>query len=255
MAGCGEAGEAIIEVDNLTAAYGEEEVLENVSFQVRTGEVFFILGESGCGKSTLLKHIFGLHPVRSGRIRVCGVEITSAGEAELEQVRARMGILFQGGALLGSLTVGQNVALPLERYLELPPELLELIVRMKLAMVNLAGYENHLPAELSGGMKNRAGLARAFALDPAVIFLDEPTSGLDPITAAEIDDLIRKFNRGIGTTMVIVSQDMRSVFEIGDRVLLLDRNVRGVAAVGAPRALREAPPGPLAARFFRRVEV
>jgi phospholipid/cholesterol/gamma-HCH transport system ATP-binding protein len=246
------AEEPIIAVEDLVAAYGEQRVLGGLSFEVHRGEVFFVVGESGCGKSTLLKNLVGLHPPEGGRIRVCGVDIGTASDGELEQVRTRLGVLFQGGALLGSLTVGENVALPLLRHLQAPPELLERIVRMKLAMVNLAGYENHMPAELSGGMKNRVGLARAFALDPLVLLLDEPTSGLDPINAGEIDELIARFNRSLGTTMVIVSQDMRSVFSIGQRVMLLDKDRRGIAAIGSPEELRAHPPTPFAARFFQR---
>jgi phospholipid/cholesterol/gamma-HCH transport system ATP-binding protein len=214
----GEQGEGspqpVIVVEELTAAYEDRVVLESVSFEIYRGEILFILGQSGCGKSTLLKHIIGLQPPRSGRVVVGGIDLAAASESELEEVRSRIGVLFQGGALLGSMTLGQNLALPLQRHLQIPPELEEQIVRMKLSMVNLGGYENHLPAELSGGMKNRAGLARALVLDPMVLFLDEPTSGLDPITAREIDDLICKFNEDIGMTMVIVSQDMRSVANI-----------------------------------------
>ncbi len=244
--------EPIVVVENLVAAYEGRPVLEGVSFGAWPGEILFIVGQSGCGKSTLLKCIVGLHPLEAGSVRLCGVDIATARDAALEQVRARVGVLFQGGALLGSLTVGENVALPLLHHLEIPPDLLTLMVRMKLSMVNLAGYENHMPAELSGGMRNRAGLARAFALDPAIILLDEPTSGLDPINAREIDELIRKFNQSLGTTMVIVSQDMRSVFAIGQRVILLDKERRGIAAIGTPGELRSSPPSELAARFFQR---
>ena len=245
-------GEPIVAVENLVTSYGYERVLDGVSFEVMPGEIFFILGESGCGKSTLLKHIIGLHQPESGRVRVCGVEINATRESDLSRVRTRVGILFQGGALLDSLTVGENVALPLLRHMEAPPNLVAQIVRMKLAMVNLAGYENHMPAEISGGMQNRVGLARAFALDPTVIFLDEPTSGLDPINAQEIDELLAKVNRSLGTTMLIVSQDLRSVFSIGHRVMLLDGQRRGIAAIGTPGELRADPPTELAARFFRR---
>jgi phospholipid/cholesterol/gamma-HCH transport system ATP-binding protein len=178
------------------------------------------------------------------------VDLARAKERELEEVRTRIGVLFQGGALLGSMTLGENVALPLSRHLEMSPELTQMVVRMKLDMVNLGGYENHLPVEVSGGMKNRAGLARAIALDPTVLLLDEPTSGLDPITAREIDDLIWKFNTGIGTTMVIVSQDIRSVLNIGHRAILLDSATRGIDAVGRPSELAADPPTPLVGRFF-----
>ncbi len=242
--------EPVISVSHLHVGYGDGDVLQDVSFDIHQGEIFFIVGESGCGKSTLMKHIVGLYPARSGRITVCGVDITNATDSQMEEVRARIGILFQGGALLGSLTVRENVELPLLRHPEITPDLLQSIVRIKLDMVNLPGYENHLPSELSGGLRNRIGLARAFALDPAVVFLDEPTSGLDPMNAREIDELIRKFNHAIGTTMVIVSQDIRSVLSIAHRVLLLDKNTKRVSALGTPAELAHDPPTELAARFF-----
>ena len=242
--------EPLVSVSGLTVGYGGVEVLRGITFTVMRGEVFFILGESGSGKSTLLKNIVGLTPAKAGSIRVCGVEMTQARENEVDEVRSRIGILFQGGALLGSLTVEENVSLPLIRHAGIPQDLLGPIVRVKLGMVNLSGYQNHLPSELSGGMKNRVGLARALALDPEVIFLDEPTSGLDPINATEIDGLIRRLNRAIGTTMVIVSQDMRSVMSIGDRAVLLDKDTKGVAAIGTPDQLKQSPPGTFADRFF-----
>jgi phospholipid/cholesterol/gamma-HCH transport system ATP-binding protein len=241
----------VIVVENLVAGYDGTVVLEGVSFEVYEGEVLFVLGESGSGKSTLLKHLVGLQTARSGRILFGGVDLAKAKEAELEKVRTRIGVLFQGGALVGSMTLGENVALPLSRHLEMPPDFLKMIVRMKLDMVNLGGYENHLPAEVSGGMKNRAGLARAIALDPTVLLLDEPTAGLDPITAREIDELIWKFNTGLGTTIVIVSQDVRSMLNIGNRAILLNGATRRIDAVGSPRQLAADPPTPLAARFFR----
>jgi phospholipid/cholesterol/gamma-HCH transport system ATP-binding protein len=241
---------ALIVVEDLAAGYTSEAVLEGVSFEVYEGEIFFILGESGSGKSTLLRHLMGLRPALAGRVLFDGVDLARARERELERVRGRIGVLFQGGALLGSMTLGENVELPLLRHRELSPELLQLIVRAKLDMVNLGGYENHLPSEVSGGMKNRAGLARAIALDPKVLFLDEPTSGLDPNTALEIEELILKLNTGIGTTMVIVSQDIHSVLSIGHRAVLLDASTRGIDAVGSPRELRAHPPTPFAGRFF-----
>jgi phospholipid/cholesterol/gamma-HCH transport system ATP-binding protein len=245
---------AVIVVENLTAGYTAEAVLKGVSFEVYEGEILFILGESGSGKSTLLKHLIGLRHALAGRVLFDGVDLARARERELEKVRTRIGVLFQGGALLGSMTLGENVELPLLRHRELSSELLRMVVRMKLDMVNLGGYENHLPVEVSGGMKNRAGLARALALDPTVLFLDEPTSGLDPITAREIDELIRKFNAGIGTTMVIVSQDIHSVLSIGHRAILLDGSTGGIDAVGPPRELAASPPTPLVARFFHSAE-
>jgi phospholipid/cholesterol/gamma-HCH transport system ATP-binding protein len=242
----------IIAVEGITARFGEETILENVSFQVRQGETFAILGGSGCGKTVLLKHMIGLYKPYTGRVKVMGMEITSAAEEDLKNLRQKMGVLFQSGALLGSLSLFENVALPLQEYTDLPPEAIEEIVAMKLALVNLGGYQNHLPEELSGGMKKRAGLARAMALDPAILFFDEPTGGLDPVTAAEMDNLIKGINSGMGTTMVIVTHDLPSIFNVASRVIMLDKNARGIIAEGDPRELREKTTDPRVVHFFNR---
>ena len=242
----------IIAVEGITARFGEETILENVSFQVRQGETFAILGGSGCGKTVLLKHMIGLYKPYTGKVKVMGMEITSAAEEDLKNLRQKMGVLFQSGALLGSLSLFENVALPLQEYTDLPPEAIEEIVAMKLALVNLGGYQNHLPEELSGGMKKRAGLARAMALDPAILFFDEPTGGLDPVTAAEMDNLIKGINSGMGTTMVIVTHDLPSIFNVASRVIMLDKNARGIIAEGDPRELREKTTDPRVVHFFNR---
>jgi phospholipid/cholesterol/gamma-HCH transport system ATP-binding protein len=243
---------AIISVEEITARFGEETILEKVSFQVQEGEIFVILGESGCGKTVLLKHMIGLYKPHAGKVRVMGTDITSAAEEELKNLRQKMGVLFQSGALLGSLSVFENVALPLQEYTDLSPEAIEEIVAMKLALVNLGGYQNHLPEELSGGMKKRAGLARAMALDPAILFFDEPTGGLDPVTAAEMDNLIKGINSGMGTTMVIVTHDLPSIFNVSSRVIMLDKSSRGIIAEGDPRELRENTTDPRVVNFFNR---
>jgi phospholipid/cholesterol/gamma-HCH transport system ATP-binding protein len=241
-----------ITVENLSARYGRDEILQGVSFTVGKGIIFFVLGESGCGKSTLLKNMIGLYAPYRGRVTIAGIDITAAGYQELERARRNIGVLFQTGALFGSMTLAENVALPLQRFTKLPAETIRRIVKVKLGMVSLSGYENHLPAELSTGMRNRAGLARALALDPSVLFLDEPTSGLDPITASEIDILIDKINRGTGMTMVIISQDVPSMMKIADRMIMLDKDEKGIVAEGEPKYLKEHSGDPRVINFFNR---
>jgi phospholipid/cholesterol/gamma-HCH transport system ATP-binding protein len=239
-------------VEGLTARYGDATILENVSFQVCRGEIFVILGGSGCGKSTLLKHMIGLCHPAAGKVVINGVDISVANDADLRKVRMCIGVLFQSGALLGSMTLAENIALPLLEYTNLPSEMITRIVKMKLAMVNLTGYDNYLPSELSGGMKKRAGLARAMALDPEVLFFDEPSAGLDPITGAELDNLIRDINAGMGTTMVIVTHELQSIFAISDRVIMLDKSVKGIIAEGDPLDLKEHAKDPRVVSFFNR---
>ncbi len=242
----------VIVVDGLSVRYDTDVILEDVSFEVYQGEIFIIMGESGCGKSTLLKHMMGLHRPYKGRVLINGVDIFAADDEELNKVRMGIGVLFQTAALFGSMTLADNVALPIREYMHLLPETIDLIVRMKLGMVNLGGYGNHLPSELSGGMRIRAGLARAMALDPRVLFLDEPSAGLDPVTAAEIDILIKSINEGMKTTMVIITQELESIFNIARRVIMLDRKEKGIIASGDPRELRENSTDPRVLNFFRR---
>ncbi len=242
----------IIVVENLTARFGDNTVFENVSFQVHKGEIFVILGGSGCGKSTLLKHLIGLYETSSGKVEINGVDIRTANERQLRQVRTQLGVSFQSSALFGSMTLAENVALPLQEYTDLSREAIELIVKMKLGMVNLAGYDNHLPSEISGGMKKRAGLARAMALDPIVLFFDEPSAGLDPITSAELDSLIKNINAGMGTTMVVVTHELQSIFNIAHRIIMLDKGAKGIIAEGDPRWLKDHATDPRVFDFFNR---
>lgn len=244
--------EPIISAAEITARFGADTILAGVSFQVRRGEIFAILGGSGCGKTVLLKHLIGLYRPYAGTVRVMGTDIAQAEEEQLLRLRKKTGVLFQSGALLGSLTLFENVALPLRAYTDLSAEAIDEIVRMKLALVNLSGYQNHLPEELSGGMKKRAGLARAMALDPEILFFDEPTGGLDPVTAAEMDNLIKSINTGMGTTMVIVTHDLPSIFGVASRVIMLDKEARGIIAEGDPAVLRETTRDPRVVRFFNR---
>ena len=244
--------EPVIVVENLTARFGSNTVFQNVSFQVHPGEIFVILGGSGCGKSTLLKHLIGLYETSSGKVVVNGVDIRTADERQLRKVRRQLGVSFQSSALFGSMTLAENVALPLQEYTDLPREVVERIVKMKLGMVNLAGYDNHLPSEISGGMKKRAGLARAMALDPMVLFFDEPSAGLDPVTSAELDSLIKSINAGMGTTMVVVTHELQSIFNIAHRVIMLDKNAKGIIAVGDPHWLKDHATDPRVVNFFNR---
>jgi len=242
----------VIVVDELTARFGDNTILERVSLEVKRGEILVILGGSGCGKSTLLKHMFGLYKPAAGQVLVNGVDINTEDEAILRRLRMDLGVLFQSGALFGSMTLAENVSLAIQEYTDLDLTTIELIVRMKLGLVNLAGYENHLPSELSGGMKKRAGLARAMALDPTVLFFDEPSAGLDPITSVELDNLIKSINAGMGTTMVIVTHELESIFNIAHRVIMLDKETRGIIAEGDPRELKDHSTDPRVVNFFNR---
>ena len=241
----------IIEVDNLTARFGDRTIFQNVTFTVYRGEVLVILGGSGCGKSTLLKHMIGLYQPYTGRVLIDGIDVNTDDEKQLNRLRQKIGVSFQSGALFGSMNLGENVALPLREYTDLPDRAIDYIVKMKLAMVNLAGFENHLPSELSGGMQKRAGVARAMALDPMVLFFDEPSAGLDPITGVELDIMIKRLNSGMSTTMVVVTHELQSIFKISDRVIMLDKDAKGIIAEGDPKVLKDSE-DPRVHRFFNR---
>ncbi len=242
----------IIEARNLTIGYGGEPVLKDVSFDVRRGEVFVILGGSGCGKSTLLKHLIGLYPPMKGEIRIEGRELVAAEGDERRAILKRIGVSYQSGALFGSMTLAENVRLPLEEYTDLPEGALALLAWMKLQLVGLESYVGSLPSEVSGGMQKRAAIARAMALDPAVVFLDEPSAGLDPITSAELDALILRLNKTLGMTFVIVTHELPSIYAIADRVIMLDKERKGIIAEGAPAELRDHSTEPFVRRFFHR---
>jgi phospholipid/cholesterol/gamma-HCH transport system ATP-binding protein len=243
---------AIIQVRDLSVIYGDHVVLQDVSLDVYRGEILTIAGGSGSGKSTLLRHMIGLSAPQAGKILIRGVDIATASEEEMQGVRKRIGMLFQSSALLGSMTLFENVALPLREFTNLPEATITRLVRVKLAMVGLVGYDNYFPDELSGGMKKRAGIARAMALDPPVLFLDEPYAGLDPVTAAGLDVLIERINRGMGTTMVMVSHELDSILKLAHRIVMLDQDKRGIIAEGDPRVLKETSSVTKVRCFFNR---
>lgn len=248
------AKEPVISVEGLTARFGSTTVLDAVRLEVFRGEILCIIGGSGCGKSTLLRHMIGLNRPSAGRVLVGGRDIASADEEELNRIRRGIGVLFQYDALFGSMTLGENVALPLEGLEGIARETVAAVVRMKLGMVNLGGYENHYPAELSGGMRKRGALARAMVLDPQILFFDEPSAGLDPINAAELETLIRGINAGLGTTTVIVSHQVELVRHVADRVIMIDRDAKGIIASGTLEELRQPGVDPRLKDFLFRGE-
>ena len=242
----------IIRVRGLSAGYDGRAILEDVSFDVHRGEVFVILGGSGCGKSTLLRHMIGLTDPLAGTIEIEGADLVAAQGDERLRMQRRFGVLFQSGALFSSLTLAENVALPLEEFTSLPREAIDLVVRLKLDLVGLAHAAERFPSELSGGMKKRAGVARALALDPGILFLDEPSAGLDPITSAEFDRLVLDLRASLGTTVVIVTHELQSIYAVADRCIMLDRARRTIVAEGRPADLRDTSSDPWVRAFFRR---
>ena len=222
--------ESIIAVNDLRVRYGEREVLHGLTFQMRRGETLVVIGGSGSGKSTLLRTLVGLEKPSSGEVRVRGVDLAKAGAKELDAIRKRIGLAFQGGALIGSMSVGGNIALPIVEHTNLERSTIEVMVRIKLEQVGLSGFEHYNPSQLSGGMRKRAAFARAMALEPEILFFDEPSAGLDPITAAGIDDLILNLKKAYALSMVVVTHELASAFLIADRIILIDRG--NIAAMG-----------------------
>jgi phospholipid/cholesterol/gamma-HCH transport system ATP-binding protein len=241
-----------IEVRDLTMAYGDRVVMSDISFTVGHGEIFVIMGGSGSGKSTVLKHLTGLRTPASGTILFEGEALSTNDDDARRAVLQRMGVLYQNGALWSGLTLAENVGLPLREFTALNANDIADITTVKLALVGLRGFEAYYPAAISGGMRKRAALARAIALDPDVLFFDEPSSGLDPVSASRLDDLILEIRASFGTTIVVVTHDLDSIFRIADRALFLDINEKTMTALGPPSALRDHPPSAEVHRFLTR---
>ncbi len=243
---------AAVCLEKISIGYGDNIVLKDIDFCVNRGDIVTVLGGSGCGKSTLLKAIIGLLPPLKGKIYLQGEEISgNVSGMTLAEARKRIGVLFQSAALIGSLTVAENVALPIVEFSKAPRGIIHDIVRLKLEMVKLGGFGEYFPSDLSGGMKKRVGLARAMALDPEILFCDEPSSGLDPVTSAEMDQLLLELNESLGITMVVITHDLPSIMTISDWSIMLDRSVRGIIAKGPPEELENSP-DPRVHAFFHR---
>lgn len=238
----------LIRAENLTIGWGAEFVLQkDATFEIEHGDICVILGGSGCGKSTLMRHLIGLEEPMAGSITIDGV-----GRPKRSVGKPEFGVMFQSGALFGSMTLAQNLALPIEAWTDLTQEAIDAVVRARLRLVGLQGFENHLPAEISGGMKKRAAIARAMALEPELIFLDEPSAGLDPVSAVELDDLILTLNQGLGLTVVLVTHELESIFRIAKSCIFLDKDSKSIIARGDPRELRDTSDDPRVHDFFNR---
>ena len=248
----GEKSQPIIRVENFSAAYDGQVVLDNLNFEVYAGEVFAILGGSGSGKSTLLKHMIGLYKPASGRILIAGEDIAAVTGAAKLKLLKKFGVMYQSGALFGSMTLLENIALPLEEFTDLPPDAIRLIATMKLQRVGLEGVANRMPAELSGGMQKRGAIARAMALDPRLLFLDELSAGLDPVTSVELDHLVLSLAHSLKITFIVVTHELPSIFTIADRVIMLDKEEKGIIGMGSPQDLRDHSTEPRVRRFFSR---
>ncbi len=244
--------EAIIEVKNLTMGYGKRVVQKDLNFTINKGEVFVILGGSGCGKSTLLKHLIGLYNPFSGSIKIKGNQISNAPLSAKRKLMQEFGVLYQSGALLGGLTLAENVSLPLEEFRNYSKKERALIIDEKLDLVDLKEFRNYFPAEISGGMKKRAGLARAMALTPDLLFFDEPSAGLDPISSASLDQLILDLRDKLKTTMVVVTHELDSIYTIADRAIVLDATTKTIIERGDPRVLKDASENPWVRDFLNR---
>ncbi len=245
---------AAIVVRDLDMGYGSFVVMRDLNFTVKRGDVFIIMGGSGCGKSTLLKILIGLKEPSRGKVLYGDVSFWDADSAEQERIMTRFGILYQSGALWSSMTIAENVALPLEQYTRLDPKQIRELVSFKLSLVGLAGFEEFYPSEISGGMRKRAGIARAMALDPDILFFDEPSAGLDPVSARLLDDLILELRQSLGTTIVVVTHELASIFMIGSNSIYLDVETRTMTASGNPRKLLAESKDPTVRKFLTRGE-
>ena len=242
-----------IDVQNLSVGYGDKVLLQNLNFSVKAGEIFVILGGSGCGKSSLLKNLFGLYEPLSGDVLIEGQNITIAKGQDRQKIMTRFGVMYQQGALFGSMNLLNNVKLFMEEYTELDDDQMALLARCKLDLVGLLPYETYMPSEISGGMQKRAAIARAMALDPKILFLDEPSAGLDPITSADLDRTIQDLSKNLGITFVIVSHELASIYAIANRVIMLDKESKSIIAEGDPKVLRDQSADPRVHQFFNRI--
>jgi phospholipid/cholesterol/gamma-HCH transport system ATP-binding protein len=241
-----------IVVRNLDCGYDQKAVLRGLNFEVRHGEIFIIMGESGCGKSTLLKHLIGLYPPLTGDVVFLGRDFSRARGPDREEIQRSFGVLYQSGALWSSLTVAENVALPLNEHTTLDKKIIEELVMLKLALVRMDPYAHFFPSELSGGMKKRAGLARAMALDPKVLFFDEPSAGLDPSSSRELDDLMKNVRDTLGTTLVVVTHELASIFAIADNAMMLTKAKQGMVEIGKPAEMARQSPHAAVRDFLNR---
>ena len=247
-------GKAHIIVRNLTMAYGSFVIQRDLTFTVQRGDIFIIMGGSGCGKSTLLRHLIGLNAPARGEVLIDGENLWTAAPEDQERIKRRFGVLFQSGGLWSSMTLAENVTLPLEAYTDLRPRQIREVVSLKLALVGLAGFEEFYPSQISGGMQKRAGLARAMALDPDILFFDEPSAGLDPISSRRLDELIIELRESLGATVVVVTHELASIFTIGTNSVFLDAETKTMIASGDPKALRDTSPDPKMREFLTRGE-
>jgi phospholipid/cholesterol/gamma-HCH transport system ATP-binding protein len=247
-----QSAEAHIQLRGLTMSYGDFVVQRNLDFSIRRGQIFILMGDSGCGKSTLMRHMIGLKRPAEGEVRYDGESFWGADDRRREEMTRGFGILYQSGALFSSMTLAENVGLPLGEYTTLSPAEIREVVSLKLALVGLAGFEEFYPSEISGGMQKRAGLARAMALDPGILFFDEPSAGLDPLSARRLDELILELRDSLGTTFVVVTHELESIFTIADDSVFLDAEARTMTASGDPKWLREHSDVPKVRRFLNR---
>ena len=243
---------AMIEVKDLTMGYGSFVLQQNADFTVNKGDIFIIMGGSGCGKSSMLRVLTGLLPPLKGEVIIDGTNIAKASSAQLDNIRKKSGILYQSGALFSSMTLSENIALPLQQYSSYSVAEIKELASLKLSLVGLAGFDDFYPSEISGGMKKRAGLARALALDPEIVYFDEPSAGLDPISSRNLDDLIIEINRSLGTTIVVVTHELASIFAIGTNSIFLDPKTKSILAKGNPHDILKNPPNREVLEFLTR---